>query len=101
MVVHEGLGFRLENFPLGTRVVYPPESLPAVPDVDEAIRRRCCNPHDSEPLPELLTPGMRLTIAFDDLSIPLPTMKAPDIRGRIIEAGPHHGRRGRRRRRRS
>ena len=29
---------------------------------------------------------MRLTIAFDDLSIPLPTMKAPDIRGRIIEA---------------
>ena len=57
LVVHEGLGFRLEDFPLGTRVVYPPESLPAVPDVDEAIReallqpastpsrcRRCCAP---------------------------------------------------------
>ena len=28
---------------------------------------------------------MRLTIAFDDLSMPLPTMKSPDIRGRIIE----------------
>ncbi len=28
---------------------------------------------------------MRLTIAFDDLSLPLPTMRAPDIRGRIIE----------------
>ena len=27
MVVHEGLGFRLESFPLGTRVVYPPESI--------------------------------------------------------------------------
>jgi hypothetical protein len=37
MIVHEGLGFRLENFPHGTRVVYPPESIPAVPDVDEAI----------------------------------------------------------------
>ncbi len=28
---------------------------------------------------------MKLTIAFDDLSLPLPTMKPPDIRGRIIE----------------
>ena len=86
MVVHEGLGFRLENFPLGTRVVYPPESIAAVPDVDEAIEHALLNPHDSEPLPALLKAGMRLTIAFDDLSIPLPTMKAPDIRGRIIEA---------------
>src|SRR3982751_6545461 len=86
MIVHEGLGFRLENFPLGTRVVYPPESLDAVPDVDEAIQHALLNPLDSEPLPALLKAGMRLTIAFDDLSIPLPTMKAPDIRGRIIEA---------------
>ena len=28
---------------------------------------------------------MQLTIAFDDLSIPLPPMRAPDIRQRIIE----------------
>ncbi len=28
---------------------------------------------------------MRLTIAIDDLSLPLPSMKAPDIRGRILE----------------
>ena len=34
LVVHEGLGFRLEDgFPLGTRVVYPPESIPEVPTV--------------------------------------------------------------------
>ena len=86
LIVHEGLGFRLEDkFPLGTRVVYPPESLPAVPDVDEAIREALLHPVDMEPLPELLFSGMRLTIAFDDLSLPLPTMKAPDIRGRIIE----------------
>ena len=85
LVVHEGLGFRLESFPLGTRVVYPPESIPTVPDVEEAIREALLRPHDSEPLPELLRPGMRLTIAFDDLSLPLPTMRAPDIRGRIIE----------------
>ncbi len=86
LVVHEGEGFRLEQFPLGTRVVYPPESLPGVPDVDEAIRQALLNPHDMEPLPELLRPGMRLTIAFDDVSLPLPPMRRPDIRQRIIEA---------------
>lgn len=85
LLVHEGLGFRLEEFPQGTRVVYPPESLPTVPDVEAAIRESLENPVDSEPLRELMFPGMRLTIAFDDLSLPLPTMKAPDIRGRIIE----------------
>ncbi|MEX0429775.1 lactate racemase domain-containing protein [Nocardioides sp. DS6] len=85
LLVHEGLGFRLEEFPLGTRVVYPPEPVATVPDVDQAIRDALLNPVDSEPLPELLFPGMKLTIAFDDLSLPLPTMKAPDIRGRIIE----------------
>ncbi|MFC5177244.1 lactate racemase domain-containing protein [Nocardioides taihuensis] len=85
LIVHEGQGFRLENFPLGTRVVYPPESLPTVPDVDEAIRDALLHPVDSEPLPALLRAGMRLTIAFDDLSLPLPTMRKPDIRQRIIE----------------
>ena len=85
LVVHEGLGFRLERFPLGTRVVYPPESLPVVPDIDEAIREALLHPVDADPLPALLRPGMRLTIAFDDVSLPLPAMRAPDIRGRIIE----------------
>jgi hypothetical protein len=86
LVVHEGEGFRLESFPLGTRVIYPPESLPAVPDVDEAIRDALLHPVDADPLPAQLRPGMRLTIAFDDLSLPLPPMRAPDIRQRIIEA---------------
>lgn len=85
LLVHEGLGFRLENFPLGTRVVYPPESIDTVRDVEGAISEALHHPIESEPLPELLKPGMRLTIAFDDVSIPLPTMRAPDIRGRIIE----------------
>ena len=29
---------------------------------------------------------MKLTIAFDDISLPLPQMKRPDIRQRVIEA---------------
>ena len=86
LVVHEGEGFRLEHFPLGSRVIYPPESLPTVPDVDEAILHALLNPEESDPLPTLLHAGMRLTIAFDDLSLPLPPMRRPDIRQRIIEA---------------
>ena len=86
LVVHEGEGFRLEEFPLGTRVVYPPESVPTVPDVDEAIQQALLHPEGSDPLPSLLYAGMRLTIAFDDVSLPLPPMRAPDVRQRIIEA---------------
>ena len=85
LLVHEGEGFRLERFPLGTQVVYPPDPLPAIRDVDAEIRRALLNPHGAEPLPELLRPGMRLTIAFDDISLPLPPMRTPDIRGRIME----------------
>src|SRR5881392_2890901 len=85
LLVHSGESFRLESFPLGSRVVYPPESLPAVPDVDEEIESALLHPVDSEPLPALLHAGMRLTIAFDDLSLPLPPMRKPDIRQRILE----------------
>ena len=86
LVVHEGLGFRREDFPPGTRVIYAPESLPAIDDVDGAIRDALLNPVDDDPLPTKLWAGMRLTIAFDDISLPLPPMRAPDIRQRIIEA---------------
>ncbi|CUU56385.1 protein of unknown function (DUF2088) [Parafrankia irregularis] len=85
LLVHQGEGLTLERFPLGTRVVYPPESLPGVGDVDAAIADALEHPYNCEPLRELLRPGMRLTIAFDDLSIPLPRMRRPDVRQRIIE----------------
>jgi hypothetical protein len=85
LLFHQGEGFRLERLPLGSRVVYPPESLPGIKDVDAAIDRALDHPHGSEPLGALLRGGMRLTIAFDDISLPLPQMKTPDIRGRILE----------------
>jgi lactate racemase len=86
LIVHEGEGFRLEKFPLGSRVLYPPDSLPGIRDVDAAIHHALANPVGSEPLDALLRPGMRLTIAFDDISLPLPPMQTPDVRQRIIEA---------------
>src|SRR5206468_4575274 len=83
-----GEGFRLERLPAGrTRVVYPPEPLAPLRDPNGAIRHALLNPlGDSKPLPELLFPGMKLTIAFDDISLPLPPMKRPDVRQRVIEA---------------
>jgi lactate racemase len=85
LLLHEGESFKLQKFPLGTQVIYPPDSLPSIRDVRGAIQRALLHPLGSEPLPELLRPGMRLTIAFDDISLPLPQMQTPDIRGRVIE----------------
>jgi lactate racemase len=85
LLVHQGEGFRLEPLPLGSRVIYPPDSLPGIKAVDAAIQRALRHPLGMEPLPELLKPGMRLTIVFDDLSLPLPPMRSPDVRQRVIE----------------
>jgi hypothetical protein len=82
-----GEGFRLEKLPADrTRVIYPPEALPALKDIDAHIRDALLHPIDSDPLPAQLFPGMKLTIAFDDISLPLPKMRRPDIRQRVIEA---------------
>jgi hypothetical protein len=82
-----GENFRLEHLPVGSRVIYPPEPLRALEDPDAAIRHALEHPlGESEPLSKLLRPGMRLTIAFDDISLPLPPMRAPDIRQRVLEA---------------
>jgi len=85
LLVHEGEGYRLQKFPWGTKVVYPPDSLPPIKDVNAAIRHALTNPLDATPLSEQLKPGMKLTIAFDDISLPLPPMKTPDVRQRVIE----------------
>ncbi|MGH9095300.1 MAG: lactate racemase domain-containing protein [Acidimicrobiales bacterium] len=83
-----GEGFRLEHLPAErSRVIYPPEPVEALKDPDQAVVDALLNPlGDSPPLPDLLHAGMRLTIAFDDISLPLPPMQQPDNRQRVIEA---------------
>jgi hypothetical protein len=82
-----GEGYRLERLPVGSRVLYPPEPVAALRDPDAEVRRALLEPlGDSKPLPELLHAGMRLTICFDDISLPLPPMQQPDNRQRVIEA---------------
>ena len=86
VLFHRGEGFCLERLPPGrSRVIYPAEPRPGLADPDDAIRAALLNPIDDDPLPSLLRPGMRLTIAFDDVSLPLPPMRRPDIRQRVIE----------------
>ncbi|HVL80039.1 MAG TPA: lactate racemase domain-containing protein [Actinomycetota bacterium] len=85
VLFHYGEGFRLETLPAGSRIVYPPEPVPALRDERGAIARALDEPFEMEPLRALLRPDMKLTIAFDDISLPLPQMRQPDIRQLVIE----------------
>jgi len=82
-----GENYSLEKLPADrSRVIYAPEPEAAIDDIDSAIRHALLNPIEMDPLPTLLFPGMKLTIAFDDISLPLPKMTRPDIRQRVIES---------------
>lgn len=72
------------DLPTGTRVVYPKPPLEPLKDVDAAIRYAINHPLNSEPLYAKLRPGMKVTIAVDDISLPLPPMRRPDVRERVL-----------------
>jgi nickel-dependent lactate racemase len=72
------------DMPAGTRVIYPRPPMESLKDVDAAIRYALIHPAESEPLYAKLRPGMRVVIAIDDLSVPLPPMRGPDIRERVL-----------------
>jgi hypothetical protein len=88
ILFHHGESLKLERLPVGrSRILYPGEPLEALEHPDAAIRDALDHPiGDSEPLRALLRPGMKLTICFDDISLPLPPMRRPDVRQRVIEA---------------
>src|SRR4028119_83140 len=80
-----GEDFILEDIPIGTRVIYPNPPIQGLPNREAAIRYAVNHPIDAEPLYAQLEPGMRVTIAIDDISMPLPPMATPDVRQTIIE----------------
>ena len=88
ILFHHGESLRLERLPAGrSRVLYPGEPLGPSSDPDAAIRHALDNPlGDSRAAAGAAHPGMKLTIAFDDISLPLPPMRRPDVRQRVIEA---------------
>jgi len=83
-IVWYGDGFMHERLPVGTRVIYPPQPLKGLPDPDRAIRQALVRPEGGDPLHARLRPGMRVTIALDDISVPLPQMVRPDARERVL-----------------
>ena len=72
------------DMPTGTRVIYPKRPVEALKDVDAAIRYAINHPYGSDPLHAKLRPGMKVVIALDDISLPLPPMRRPDIRERVL-----------------
>ncbi|WXA83044.1 nickel-dependent lactate racemase [Pendulispora rubella] len=72
------------DMPPGTRVIYPRSPLAPLKDVDAAIRYALNHPYGTDPLHARLRPGMKVVIAIDDISLPLPQMRRPDVRERVL-----------------
>src|SRR5512142_403864 len=84
-ILFHGENFLLEDLPVGTRVIYPRRPMVGLPNPRAAIRYALNHPEEMEPLHALLEPGMKVTIAVDDISLPLPPMALPDVRQTILE----------------
>lgn len=75
----------VEDFPVGTRVIYPRPPIKGLNNPEAAIRYALNHPEGTDPLFAQLYPGMKVTIAVDDISLPLPPMVTPDLRQTILE----------------
>ncbi len=84
-VLHYGEDFIEEHMPVGTRVIFPKPPMQGLANPAAAIRYAINHPEGCDPLFSMLKPGMKVTIAVDDISLPLPQMTLPDIRQTIME----------------
>src|SRR6478752_8668322 len=72
------------DLPPGTRCIYPKQPIAPLKDVEAAIRYAINHPYGSDPLHAKLRPGMKVVIAIDDISVPLPSMRRPDARESVL-----------------
>jgi hypothetical protein len=84
-LIFSGEDITCEDLPIGTRVIYAKPPIEGLHNPGAAIRYAINHPIDADPLYAQLAPGMRVTIALDDISLPLPPMRTPDIRQTILE----------------
>ena len=84
-MIFSGEDFLLEDLPLGTRVIFPKPPLAPVPNVKAAIRWASTTPRAATRSTPCCSPGMKVTIALDDISLPLPAMRTPDVRQQVLE----------------
>ncbi|MEI7732969.1 MAG: lactate racemase domain-containing protein [Verrucomicrobiota bacterium] len=80
-----GERFVFARVPAGTRVLYPRAPLPGYNDLRAEAARAIDQPLGMDPLRAHLKPGMKVTIAFDDISLSLPKMRSPDCRQVVID----------------
>ncbi len=83
-ILHFGEDFLYEQLPIGTRVIYPNPPIKGLAQPDAAIRYALNHPEEMPPLYALLEPSMKVTIVMDDISLPLPAMRLPDVRQRVL-----------------
>src|SRR5947209_18480245 len=76
---------RLEEVPIGTRVVFPNPPIEPLANWRAAIRWAINHPEGCDPLHAQLRPGMKVLVAIDDISLPLPPMRTPDVRQIVLE----------------
>ena len=72
------------NLPNDVRILSGPSPLPALEDPQAAVREALRAPIAHEPLASLVGPSSKVTIAFDDLTIPVIPMSPPDFRLTVI-----------------
>jgi len=84
--MHYAEDFLTVKMPAGTRVVYAKPPMKPIENRQAAIRYALNHPEgDVKPLYAQLKPGMKVTIAIDDISVPLPPMRTPDLRQQMLE----------------
>jgi lactate racemase len=84
----DGERFVYAAVPEGTRVLYPRKPLPGFQkgaELRAKIEEALDNPIGSDPLRAHLKPGMKVTVAIDDISLSLPKQCSPDCRQQIVE----------------
>ncbi len=86
-LTYSGNNLIAAQLPDSATILYPPAPIPGVPrrDVAAAARHAFENPVGMEPLSDLVHPGSRVLIAFDDNCQPFPATSRPDFRELIIE----------------
>src|SRR3954467_59726 len=75
----------LEEVPVGTRIIFPNPPIEELANWRAAIRWAINHPEGCDPLHAQLRPGMKVLIAIDDISLPLPPMRTPDVRQMMLE----------------
>src|SRR5688500_18317953 len=78
-LVASGTASRPEALPGGARVRHADGRLRRRRNREAALRYALSQPHDCGPLYAQLQPGMKVTMAIDGLSMPLPPMRTPDV----------------------